>query len=205
MARHVREEVVLYLLLGRGLAVLQDDAGAYLLAERLVGHADDLNVLDLRVRVEELLKLLRIDVLSAADNHVLQAARYLVVAVGRAAGEVSRVEPAVLVDGRRRRLGHLVVALHYIVAARDELAVHVVGHFLVRLGVYDAAFDFRQRVADRLDAHLERVSRVAHRAARRGLGLSVDYDDFLHVHLVDDVAHLRYRAGASRHDSGAHV
>ena len=54
MARHVREEVVLYLLLGRGLAVLQDYAGAYLLAERLVGHADDLNVLDLRVRVEEL-------------------------------------------------------------------------------------------------------------------------------------------------------
>ena len=90
-------------------------------------------------------------------------------------------------------------------AARDELAVHVVGHFLVRLGVYDAAFDFRQRMSDRLDAHLERVARVAHRAARRGLGLSVDYDDFLHVHLVDDVAHLRYRAGASRHDAGAHV
>ena len=205
MARHVREEVVLYLLLGRGLAVLQDYAGAYLLAERLVGHADDLNVLDLRVRVEELLELLRVDVLSAADNHVLQAARYLVVAVGRAAGEVSRVEPAVFVDGRGGRLGHLVVALHYIVAARDELAVNIVGHFLVRLGVYYAAFDFRQRVADRLDAHLERISRVAHRAARRGLGLSVDYDDFLHVHLVDDVAHLRYRAGASSHDSRAHV
>ena len=205
VARHIREEVVLYLLLCRGLAVLQDDAGAYLFAERLVGHADDLNVLDLRVRVEELLELLRVDVLSAADNHVLQAARYLIVAVRRAAGEVSSVEPAVFVYRGCGRLGHLVVALHYIVAARDELAVDVVGHFLVRLGVYDAAFDFRQRVADRLDAHLERVARVAHRAARRGFRLSVDYDDFLHVHLVDDVAHLRYRAGTSSHDARAHV
>ena len=100
------------------------------------------------------------------------------------------MKPAVGVDRRRRRLGHLVVALHYIVAARDELSRHLVGQLFARLRVHHAALDLRQRVSDGLDAHLQRVAGVAHRAARRGLRLSVDDDDLLHIHLVDDVAHL---------------
>ncbi len=45
--------------------VARDDAGEDLLAVALVRYADDLDVRDLRVGVEELLDLARVDVLAA--------------------------------------------------------------------------------------------------------------------------------------------
>ena len=203
--RHVRADKVLELFLARGLALLEDDARHDLLAVLLVRHADDLHVLDLRVRVEEVLDLLRVDILAAADDHILDAAGDLVVAVRQAARKVARVEPALAVDGRRRGLGHLVIALHDVVAAGDEFAVHIVGQVLVRLRVDDLALDAEHRGADRCDARLDGVGRLAHRAARGGLGLAVGDADLAHVHLLDDILHDLDRAGRAGHDAGAHV
>ena len=42
------------------------------------------------------------------------------------------MQPAVLVDGRRGRLRHFIISLHYIVAAGDKLARHFVGQILAR-------------------------------------------------------------------------
>lgn len=66
----VGEHEGLHFLDGHGFAVLEDDAGADLLAVLLVGHADDLHVLYLGVGVDELLDLLGVDVLAAADDHI---------------------------------------------------------------------------------------------------------------------------------------
>src|SRR6266498_3159839 len=55
-------------------ALLEDDPGADRLAVALVGDADHLHVLDRRMRVQELLDLARVDVLAAADDHVLDSA-----------------------------------------------------------------------------------------------------------------------------------
>src|SRR5699024_11796210 len=63
----------------------------------------------------------------SSDLHVLDAAGDLVVAVRGAAGDVAGVQPALLVDDGGGGLGHLVVALHDVVAAGAELAVGVVG------------------------------------------------------------------------------
>ena len=104
--------------LGAGLHL---DPGAELLAVLLVGDADHLDVLDVGVGVEELLDLARVDVLAAADHHVLDPADDVAVAVLAHLGEVAGVHPAVGVD----RLGGLLrlvpVAEHHRVAAGAEL------------------------------------------------------------------------------------
>ena len=65
---------------------------------RLVRHAHHLDVGDLRMGVEELLDLPRVDVLAAADDHVLDAADDLDVAVLAHHREVTGVHPAPRVD-----------------------------------------------------------------------------------------------------------
>src|SRR5262249_25325042 len=56
---------------GRALAVAQAYPGAELLAIAGIGDADHLHVLYLRMAVEKLLDLARVDILAAADHHVL--------------------------------------------------------------------------------------------------------------------------------------
>src|SRR6185437_4957639 len=60
--------------LGELLTWPQLDPGTQLLAVLLIRHADDLNILDRRMAVEELLDLARVDVLAAPDHHVLDPA-----------------------------------------------------------------------------------------------------------------------------------
>jgi hypothetical protein len=60
---HIGVDKILDLLLGHGFTVLQDDTGHDLLA---VGHgrdADDLDITDFGVRIQEFLDFLRIDIL----------------------------------------------------------------------------------------------------------------------------------------------
>ena len=93
-----------------------------LLAVLRVGDADHLHVDDVGVGVEELLDLPRVHVLAAADDHVLDAADDVEVAVGVHHREVAGVHPAVGVDRLGGALGVVPVAEHHRVAARAELA-----------------------------------------------------------------------------------
>ena len=77
---------------GGGLAGAQLDPGADFLAVFGIGHADDLNVLDLGVGVEELLDLAREDVLAAADQHVLEPADDLAIALGVDGGDIATID-----------------------------------------------------------------------------------------------------------------
>ena len=150
---------VLHLLLGHGLAFLQDHARHDLLAVLLVGDADHLHVGDFRVRVDELLDLLRVDVLAAADDHVLQPAGDAVVALGRPKREVAGVKPAVGVDSLSRLFGHFVVPFHDVVAAGDELADLVVAQLFAGFRIDDFVLAFRQVSADACNAVFNRVGR----------------------------------------------
>ena len=201
------ENVLLHLLHGHGLALLEDNAGHDLLAVLLVGHTDDLNVPHLGMGVDELLDLLGVDVLTAADDHVLEAARDEVVSVGTAAGQVARVEPAVGVDGLGGGLGHLVVALHDVVAAGHELAVDPVGAIQTRLGVDDLALHVGKGRADRLGSYLQAIVVAGHGTAGGGLGLTVDRYDLPHIHDLGSCGLLHEVGGAvgTRHDTDPHV
>src|SRR5205807_7869159 len=106
----------------RRLAVAQTNPGAELLAVARVGDADDLNVLDLRVAVEELLDLARIDVLAAADHHVLDPADDVAIALRVDRREVAGVHPARRVDRLARLLRVVPIAEHDRVAAGQEFA-----------------------------------------------------------------------------------
>src|SRR6266446_7985548 len=88
----------------RRLAVAQTNPGAELLAVTRVGDADHLNVPDLRMAIKELLDLARIDVLAAADHHVLDPADDVAVAVRVDRREVAGVHPAGSVDRLARPL-----------------------------------------------------------------------------------------------------
>src|SRR3954451_7608102 len=96
----------------------RDDHGLGHLAPALVGNADHRNVLDLRVLGQDTLDLGRIDVLAAADDHVLDAVRDVEIAVAVNVAAVPRAQPAV---GRDRRRGFHRLAP---VAAHDLLAAH---------------------------------------------------------------------------------
>src|SRR5437588_11904286 len=93
------------LLLGYRRPFLETDPRAYLFAVLVVGNPDDGHLADRRVGVEELLDLARKDVLAAPDNHVLDAADYLCVAVVAQNRDVSGVHPTSFIDRGARGLG----------------------------------------------------------------------------------------------------
>ena len=182
---------------------LEADPGHDLLAESLVGDADDLHVVDVRMGVEELLDLAGIDVLAAANDHVLEATGDLVVALVIDGGEVAGVEPAVGVDGVGGGVGHVVVAQHHHAAAGLEFALFAGAHFEVGVGVDQADLHVGQHLAHGGDAALDAVVGQGLGDDRRGLGEAVGDGDALGAHAVDDLAHDLDGAGGAGHDAGA--
>src|SRR5574337_62687 len=192
-----------HLVFGELLAGLGDDPRAQLFAEARVRPADPLHVLHLRVPVQELLDLARVDVLAAADHHVLDAADDVDVALGVHRREIAGVQPAVLVD----RLGgaRLVfpVAVHHAVAAGAELAGHARRDRRAGVRVDDLDLDVRLHGADGGHALVERRVGPALATDRAGLGHAVGNRHLGHVHVADDPLHHLGRARRAGHDAGA--
>src|ERR1022692_2126296 len=88
-----------------------------------VGDADDVDVGDLGMGVQEVLDFARVDVLSAADNGVLGASAETEIAVGTHGGEIAGVEPAFGIDDGGGGFGIRVVAFHDQVAAGAEFTL----------------------------------------------------------------------------------
>ena len=137
------------------LAVAQLHPGADLLAELRVGDAEHLHVDDLRMAVEELLDLARIDVLAAADHHVLDAADDGAIALVVDGREVAGVHPAGAVDRLRGALVVVPVAEHHRIAARAQLARRA-GRHHAALGVDHLRLQMRMDAPDGGDAPLHR-------------------------------------------------
>ena len=74
------------------------------------------------MREQHLFEFLGVDVLSAADDHVLEAALDGAVAPFVHRGEVARAQPAVFVDRLSGLFGHVVVAHHDVIAPHAQLA-----------------------------------------------------------------------------------
>src|ERR1700733_2842379 len=83
-----------YLVGGQALAGPDADPGAQLLAVALVGDAENLHVLDLRMAIQEFLDLARIEVFAAADHQVLDAADDVAIAFVIDDGDIAGVHPA---------------------------------------------------------------------------------------------------------------
>src|SRR5258708_21992300 len=77
------------------LAGSRPDPGAQLLAITIVGDAENLHVLNLRVTVQKFLDLARIEIFAAADHHVLDAADDVAVTFRVDHGDIAGVHPAI--------------------------------------------------------------------------------------------------------------
>src|SRR5512136_1997194 len=105
----------------------ENDRRHYLLAVLPVGDPVNLHIRDLRVGEEELLDLPRVDVLAAADDHVLDPAGDLAVTVLVHYRQVAGVKPAVGVYRLGSLLRHLVITLHDKVAAAAKFSLFARG------------------------------------------------------------------------------
>src|SRR4029077_10943224 len=91
-----------YVFRRRRLAGLEHDEGADLLAEALIGHAEDLGGLNLRMPEQQFLHLAQVDVFAAADEHVLEAPDDAAIALLVDGREIARMHPARGIDRLRR-------------------------------------------------------------------------------------------------------
>ncbi len=180
-----------------------DDEGAHLLAVFAAGDADDLHIQDARHAEEKFLDLARIDIFAAADDHVLDAAGDTQVAVFIHDAEVAGAQPALGTHGARRVLGHLVVALHDIVAPAEDLSGLAARQLVDAFRVGHAHLDAGQGAAHGLAAQGERVVDVGLGHDRRGFGESVADGDLAHVHVLHHAAHERFGTDRTGHDARA--
>jgi hypothetical protein len=104
-------------LLGGDHAAAQPDASADSLTVLRVGDTHHGHIEHRRMPIEKIFDLPRIDVLTAADDHVLHSADDVAVALLVDDGQIPRVHPAPRVDGVPRTLGIVPVAAHDAVTA----------------------------------------------------------------------------------------
>ena len=206
MARHLemrdlRAAMGLDVGLGDLRAGLQHDPCTHHFAEGRVGHAEHLHLLHGRVREQELLDLSRVDVFAAADQHVLDPAHDVAVALGVERGEVAGVHPAV--DHRfKRALLVAPVAVHHGIAAGAQFALLAHRHRVAQR-VDQLDLEVRLHPSDGADAALQRVGGIALERHRAGLGHAVGDRDLVHVHFLDDPLHHFDRAGRAGHAARA--
>ena len=155
--------------------------------------------------VNKFLNFFRVNIFAASYYHILKSARNSEITVGRAAGKVTRVQPAVLINGACGGFRHFVVAFHYVIAARHKLAVFAVGALLAGFGVNNFALNFGQSLTHGAHALLNSIVNRAHCAAGRRLCLTVGYNNFFHIHFVHNVLHYRNGAGATCHNACTHI
>src|SRR5262245_55048379 len=106
---------------------------------QLIGHADNGDLLDRRMPLDGFFDLARIDVGSAADDHVLLAVEDEHVAAAVHVADVTRVEPSVPADVRGR-LRLAPVAAHAGAATNHDLA-HLTARDLAVLRIDDPDLD----------------------------------------------------------------
>lgn len=200
------------LALAEGLQVLSGDRccircqlhpGDQLFAVFVIGDAGYLHFFDGRVGVEELFDFFRVDVLTAADHHVLDAANDLDVALFVHGGQVAGMHPAGIVDGFAGFLFVVPVLQHHAVATGAEFADLAAGNDVAGARVDNLGFQVRLGAAHGGYLLLERVEGAGLGRNRAGFGHAVGNLNFFHVHLAVDLLHYLGRADGASHDAGA--
>jgi hypothetical protein len=132
---------------GHRLARLRDNRGADPLAESRIGDADRRRLQHLRVLIQHLFDLARIDVGTAADDQLLLAVDDLQIAVTVEHADIAGGEPAVGAEAAGIDLGVLVVADRHRGAIGQNLAGRA-GRQVTPILIDHADADLRQGFAD---------------------------------------------------------
>src|SRR5579884_142184 len=152
-------------------ARLGDDDGEDSLTPFPVRYPDERGVLDLWMLAQQLLDFDRVDLLAAADDHILEPSRDDHVAIVVVAAEIARMQPAAdhCLAGP---LGHAPVAVHQRRSARDDLADLARSH-VASVGVDDPELDERVRLADGVDLGVVRAGEAGVGQDAASLGQTV--------------------------------
>src|SRR6266481_82696 len=184
------------------LAGSRPDPCAEFLAVTIVGDAEDLNIQDLWMTKEKFLDLARVEVLTAADHHVLDAADDVAVALRIDDGDIAGVHPATGIEHVGGLFGFVPIAQHDAVAAGAQFAPFAARHD-ASLEIDNLDLDMGMNAPDGGDPTLQRIVRRALKADRAGFGHAVGDGDVAHVHLFVDATHHLDRAGRAGHDAGS--
>ena len=152
--------------------------------------------------VQELFDLARIDVLAAANHHVLQATDDVDVALVVHRGQIPGVHPAGGIDGVAGFFVVIPVAAHDRIAPGAEFAGGAAWHD-TPLRIDDLHFNVRLHAAYGGHPPFKGVIDRALCGDRRRLGHAVSDGHLMHVHLRLHALHHFDRARRSGHDPGA--
>src|SRR5579872_4088621 len=126
------------------------DPGTDLLAIFAIRHTEDMGFEHRGMGVENLFDFARVDVLAAANDHILETTDNAHVALGVHHSEIARMQPAAGVDCFGGALGLLPIALHHRIAAATDLA-RCVDWNDVSVLADQFYFKMRPRTTDRLN------------------------------------------------------
>ncbi len=179
---------------------VQDDESAYgftVLFRRNTGYLHIFYAFQL---IEELFYFARINILTTADNHVLDAPCDAVIAVLVLYSKVSRVQEAVLVNDFGCSFRVFVVPFHGVVAAVAHFTLYAYRTFFSGFGVDDFYFRMLKVVPYGVATYVERVVYPGGRHSGSSFGQPVNAG-YLHVHFLFHLLHQLYRAEGTCHDA----
>src|SRR5215467_3167674 len=146
---------LLHLVLSKLLSGSDLHPGHDLLAVLGIRQANDLYVADLRVGIEEFLDLTGIDVLTAANDHVLDTPNNIDIAINIHCRQVAGMHPVGLIDSTSRLLRIIPVAQHNAIASCAELTRLANRDDLTRLRINNFDLNMRMNSANAADTFLE--------------------------------------------------
>src|SRR5579875_497074 len=166
-----------------------------LLAHTLRWNTDHRRFDHRRMAIEHLFNVTRVDVESTANNQVFFALDDVQVAVFIEAAHIAGMQPAIA-QGRLCLFGHVVVALHDIRPARDDLA-HLAGGNGLIIVIHDAYLNTIDRLAHgtRLAQH---IYTVAGEDGTR-LGQPVTFQDAAAIFLLEGLQNSQGQWGRAAH------
>ena len=152
--------------------------------------------------IEKLFDFARIDIFTAADNHVFDASGDAVVAVFVFYTQVSGVQETVLVDDLGCGLRILIISFHGVVTAVAHFTLHAYRALFAGFRVDDFHFGMLKVASYGVAAYIERV--VYSRGGHAGSGFRQAVNaGYFHVHLFLYLLHQLDGAERAGHDTRA--
>ena len=184
----------------RAIGVAQDHPCQEFFAVRGIGHTHHLNIANCGVRVEELFDLTRVNVFATANDHVLNAAGDIQVAVLVHDRQVARMHPPSVVDRFSSLVWFVPVPAHHRVPARTQLTFLSTRQRQPGDRVSHLHLHVRHDAANGLRATLNRIVCTRHGGHRGSFGHSVTDCHLGHIHPINDLVHdLHWARGAGHH------
>ncbi len=153
--------------------------------------------------IEKFLDFPGIDVLTSPDDHILDSSGDLAISLFVHDGKVPGVQPAVLVDRRRRSFRVFVIPFHDVITPCAQFPLNARRNRLSSGRVDDLHVNVRQSLPDSGHLALERIGRPRHGDPGGRFGLTIGDTHLRCPHFADDLLHHLDGARSTRHDPGA--